>query len=346
MTADHNAAPSSPSDRPLDPYVEWLAVPTAERPPSCYALLGLRELENDPALIAAAARQARKTVRAYQIGKYRKEAMALLREIGEAIDTLSNPQKKTAYDQQRLRQATAAAKASFPPPDLRRTPEETLAQWLTRAEQLGLPTLTLLPDLMRWCLEQPTAWPLCGPENTPLPLGLWIYFESAVVGQCVERGSIDVRVAAVKRLQQIFGISEQLSRIINLDIGRRPQAFADTELVRLAAERPRDLMQQWLDRLARHDPDRGPAPKVYGALAQLLGLVNEIGTPLAEPVRPRTLRPRAPSGVGRVLLDLIRLTQQIADSAADLHARSPTLTLVAVVALALALLIFLLLAIL
>ncbi len=344
MTAENKPASPSSSDAAIDPYLAWLGVKTAERPPSCYALLGLRELENDPSAIAAAARQARKTVRAYQIGKYRKEALAVLREIGEAAEVLLNREKKTAYDQERLRFATAAAKAAFTPPVPGRPPEEALAQWLARAEQAGLPTLMLLPDLMRWCLEQPTAWPALGPGNVPLPLGLWIYFETAVVGQCVERRSLDLRVAAVKRLQQLFGISEQLSRIINLDIGRRPQAFAESDVVVLAAERPRELMQQWLDRLALRHVDLTPDSKIYTALAQLLGLVNENGQTVADPVRPRTLRPPEPSGAGRVLLDLIRLTERFTDSAADLWARYPTSSFVILAAVGIMLLIVLLLA--
>lgn len=344
MSAEDKSAPTSPSAGSVDPYGAWLGIETAERPPSCYALLGLRELENDPAIIAAAARQARKMVRAYQIGKYRKEALALLREIGEATNVLLDLEKKAAYDEERLRQATSQAKAGFPLPDAGRPPEEALAQWLTRAEQMGLPTLKLLPDLLRWCLEQPAAWPIAGPENIPLPLGLWLYFEAAVVGQCVERRSIDLRVAAVKRLQQLFGISEQLSRIINLDIGRRPQAFTDSEPVLLAAERPRDLMQQWLDRLALRNIDLAPTSKIYESLALLLGLVNENGEAVADPVRPRTVRRPAPSGAGRVLREMIRLTQQIADGAADLRARYPTAAFVVLAAVAVALVIFLLLA--
>ena len=292
-----SSIPASPDGtgprRPLDPYRDWLGIASPERPPSPYQLLGLRELENDSLAIAEAARAAKKTLRAYQIGQYRTEALALMTEIGQAADLLTNEEKKSAYDAQRRQKLLALAQANFPQAELSRPLHDVFADWLGRGEKAGLPISQLLPDLMQWCLQRPFPWPSRGPLGVPLPLGLWLYFEAAVVGQCVARSPLEKRIQAVKQMQQLLGVGAPLSRIINLDIARRPDSFLETPLVRQASDEPRQLMQAWVDRLAKAGGGQGKGVVLevdsagYRALAFLLGFVDDSGRAVREPVRPQ-----------------------------------------------------------
>jgi hypothetical protein len=281
------AAGRTRGDGPADPYRDWLNVATIERPPSHYALLGLPELEDDRRAIQEAARRAKKTVRAYQIGAYRDQAVALLAEIARAVDTLTDADKKAEYDAERRAQLLALAQENFPQAELRRPLEDVFADWLGQSLKAGVPVPQLLPDLMQWCLGRALVWPTRGAHGVPLPLGLWIYAEAAIVGQCVRRSGEAQRAAAVKRLQQAFGISEQLSRIVILSVHRRPRSFVRMDLVRKAAEQPAGLMQDWVDRLALWRITLEATSPAYASLAFLLGLADPSGRPVAEPVRPK-----------------------------------------------------------
>ena len=308
-----------------DRYRDWLGVTSLERPPSHYVLLGLAELENNPRAIGEAARQAKKTIRAYQIGQYRREALALLTEIGQAVDVLTNVEKKSAYDAERRGLLLELAEANFPQAELERPLDEVFAEWLSRCDKGGLPVPQLLPELMRWCLSRAFSWPKRGAHGVPLPLGLWTYFEAAVVGQCVQRSALEQRVAAVKRAQQSFGISVDLSRIINLDIARRPESFAGSELVQTAADEPRELMQRWVDRLADRGVVLAETSGTYSALAFLLGLADERGRPIDEPVRPRTVAVRKASTPSAALASLRDLCEGMADAVRRTAAEKPEL---------------------
>lgn len=281
--------PAADAPPQVDPYADWLGLSTRERPPSAYALLGMPELEHHPKAIGEASRQAKRTVRAYQVGPYRQQALDLLREIGQAVETLTNPEKKAAYDARRHRQLLELAQVAFPQAELERPLDEIFAEWLTRCEQSGYPVARLLPELMQWCLGRSFKWPARGRHEVPLPLGLWIYFEAAVVGQCVARSPLEQRVRAVKRAQGAFGITPELSRIIIVDVARRPESFAETPLVRTASERPRELMQEWINRLAGCGVVLEESSATYAALAFLLGLADEQGRPIDEPVRPNVV---------------------------------------------------------
>lgn len=292
------------SGPPIDPYRDWLDVRTPERPPSHYALLGLRELESDPEAIAEAARRAKRTVRSYQIGKYRKRALELQTEIGRAADVLGDPEKKSEYDGERRERLVELARANFPAPDPDKSADELFADWLEQCREANLPVVELLGDLMAWCLRAGSQWPRRGTCQAPLPVGIWVYAESAAVGQCAERAPLQVRVAAVKRIQQGLGIGERLSRVINLEIAERPGSFVRSEVVRQAGASPRQLVQRWVDRLAEAGVRTAEACPVGRAMPALVGLTGSLEESLAEPITPTT-RPAGPS-VGERLLGTLR----------------------------------------
>lgn len=335
----------SESTGAADPYRDWLGLATLERPPSPYALLGLPELESNPRAVSEAARRTKKTMRAYQIGKYREQALALLGEIGQAVETLSNRENKAAYDEQRLQQLLEVAQARFPQKELERPLDEIFGEWLDGLRKSGMPLPQMIPALMAWCLSRAFSWPPHGPLKVPLPLGLWVYFEAAVVGRCVERSPLEQRALAVKRVQQSLGIGEQLSRMVILDTARRPESFAGSEVVRVAASAPRDLMQRWLDRLAGRAAVLETDSPAYASLAFLLGLADWEGRPIAEPVRPRILTAEKVTLADRLGDVWARVAGAFRDRAVESPQFIAALKIAALISVVLLLLLLLLLAI-
>ncbi len=307
----------------VDPYRVWLGIQTTERPPSHYALLGVPELEDNVHAINEAARKAKKTVRAYQIGRYRPQALAILTEIGQAVDVLTHRDKKAAYDAHRLAVSLRKAEELFPQTDMDRPLDQLFADWLTACARTGLPVVQILPDLMQWCLKRNFAWPRRGEEDLPLPMGLWLYRDVAIVARCVERGPFDRRAEAVKQIQQAAGLSESLSRLVVMEVFRRPQSFALTPEVRLAAERPRELLQQWVNRLAACDVIISQRSATFEAMAFVLGLAEEDGSPIAEPIRPQIIVAQKPSPLVLLWDDVRDRFDTVLDVVLTLAARYP-----------------------
>ncbi|NLX60096.1 MAG: hypothetical protein GXY74_13540 [Phycisphaerae bacterium] len=306
-----------------DPYRAWLGIQTTERPPSHYALLGVPELEDNVHAINEAARKAKKTVRAYQIGKYRSQALAVLTEIGQAVDVLTHRDKKSAYDAHRLTVSLRKAEDLFPQTDMDRSLDQLFVEWLTACAGTGLPVVQILPDMMQWCLKRNFAWPRRGEEDLPLPMGLWLYRDVAIVARCVERGPFERRAEAVKQIQQAAGLPESLSRLVVMDVFRRPQSFALMPEVRLAAEQPRELLQQWVNRLAACDAAIPQRSDTFEAMAFVLGLAEEDGSPIAEPIRPQIIVAQKPSPLVLLWDDVRDRLDTVLDVAMTLPARYP-----------------------
>lgn len=297
VQADSNSHEATISD----PYSQWLGVRTVERPPSPYALLGLPDLEPDPVAITDAAIAVKRQLRGYQIGKYRRQAIELQGEVSRAADTLTHPDKKAEYDARRTEVLVSRAAVNFPQGDLGRPLDDLFLDWLTGCDNAAMPVPQLMPELMDWCLKRSFKWPQRGTLKAPLPLALWVYTDAALVGQLVERGELQMRVRAVKAIQQSLGITENLARMVNQHISRRPRSFTLLPVVDRAAEEPRELMQQWIDRLAEGGVSLDVQSSCYKAMAFLLGLTGQDGNVLETPVEPRVARPRGRSLAGRAL---------------------------------------------
>lgn len=99
----------------FDPYYKWLGIPGDEQPPSHYRLLGLREFESDPEVIAAAAERQITFLRGCATGEHAAEAHRLLNEVVAARACLSNPHTRAAYDDT-LRGGTTGPKPPRPRP--------------------------------------------------------------------------------------------------------------------------------------------------------------------------------------------------------------------------------------
>jgi hypothetical protein len=83
----------------FDPYHKWLAIPTDQRPPSLYQLLGVSPAEKDPEVIAEAAVRQCSHVRVYQTGPRARQCIRLLNEIAQARSTLLDPDRRQEYDE-------------------------------------------------------------------------------------------------------------------------------------------------------------------------------------------------------------------------------------------------------
>jgi hypothetical protein len=93
----------------FDPYHKWLAIPTDQRPPTHYQLLGVAPTETDPEVIEEAVLQRTAHLRAYQLGPHAKECTRLLNEIARAKVVLLNPEKRKQYDAEIARSVQRAS---------------------------------------------------------------------------------------------------------------------------------------------------------------------------------------------------------------------------------------------
>jgi len=82
----------------FDPYRQWLGVPSGQRPPNHYALLGLSLFEQDPEAISNAADRQMAYVRTHQTGPHAAVTQQLLNELAAARLCLLSPAKKSQYD--------------------------------------------------------------------------------------------------------------------------------------------------------------------------------------------------------------------------------------------------------
>ncbi|MFO8012286.1 MAG: hypothetical protein R6X20_03165, partial [Phycisphaerae bacterium] len=248
---------------------EWLGVEMPE--PSHYGLLGVPELETDEEAILQAARRVKRKVRAYQIGLYRKQALGLLAEIGQAVSTLTNPEKKRAYDNELMgrwrKQAEALAREHLGQGE--RTPE-ALEGWLTACRGCGLPVARLMPYLMQRVMARGEGWPKVGAHSLVLPVGVWIYRDAAVLGQCLEAGPLEKRIESVKKTQRMLGIPLGIARMVAEDVGRSVHVFSELRLVRQAKDNPEQTLLRLGRRIRRYGGDLGKG-KVLAAVARLLG---------------------------------------------------------------------------
>lgn len=98
---------------PFDPYYKWLGIPPDDQPPNHYRLLGIRDFEADPDVIANAADARMAHLRSFANGPNSALSQKLLNEVSAARVCLLHPQKKAEYDT-RLR-PPAVQEISAPP---------------------------------------------------------------------------------------------------------------------------------------------------------------------------------------------------------------------------------------
>ena len=82
----------------FDPYLKWLGIHEADRPPNHYRLLGLNLFESDPEVISNLADRQMAHVRTFATGRHSAVSQQLLNELASARVCLLNAKKKRAYD--------------------------------------------------------------------------------------------------------------------------------------------------------------------------------------------------------------------------------------------------------
>lgn len=82
----------------FDPYHQWLGIPQEDQPPSHYRILGITDGESVEDVIRAAGVRQSAYVRNFQSGPHGEDAVKILNEIGEAIGTLTDREKRIKYE--------------------------------------------------------------------------------------------------------------------------------------------------------------------------------------------------------------------------------------------------------
>ncbi len=270
---------------------EALGIATAE--PSYYGLLGLPELETDEKAVLQAGRRVKRKVRAYQLGLYRKQALGLLAEIGQAVSTLTNPEKKRVYDNARVarwrREAEDLAREHFGQGE--RT-AEVMAAWLTACRDRGIPVARLMPCLMRGVMSRTEGWPAVGLHQLPLPVAVWTYRDVVALGQALEAGALQKRVESVKKAQRMLGVPQGTALLVAEEVGRSVHLFGELRFVRQARDAPGLTLLRLGRRIRRYGGDVGKG-KVLAAVARVLGKTkDDLDEALARMDEPPVVVPR------------------------------------------------------
>jgi len=273
---------------------EVLGIETPE--PSYYGLLGLPELETDEKAVLQAGRRVKRKVRAYQLGLYRKQALGLLAEIGQAVSTLTNPGKRRVYDNALVgrwrKEAEALIREHFGQGE--RT-AEAMAAWLTGCRDRGIPVARLMPYLMRRVMSQAEGWPAVGLHQLPMPVALWTYRDVVALGQALEVGSLQKRVESVKKAQRMLGIPQGAALLVAEEIGRSVHLFGELRFVRQARDAPGLTLLRLGRRIRRYGGEVGEG-KVLAAVARVLGKTKkDLDQALARMDEPIIEVPRRPA---------------------------------------------------
>jgi hypothetical protein len=251
-------------------YRDWLGLNHAS--PSYYGLLGVPELESDETAIHHAARRVKRKLRAYQIGLYRKQALEILTDVGQAVSVLTNPEKKRAYDNEMVRRWRATIEELFQTHCKGAIPEPAaLEVWLSACQSRGIPVTRLMPRLMRTLHSRFAAWAPQGEAGLALPINLWLYRDMIVLGQCLHVGTLEHRVEAVKHVQKLVGIPPGLAGLMAEEVARSLHLFSKTRLVTQADKDADGMLRRLGRRIRRFGGRVGHRSKVLAAAAMLLG---------------------------------------------------------------------------
>lgn len=141
----------------IDPYYEWLGIPSKDQPPNHYRLLGIEIFEANPNVIDTAANRQMGFLKEYQAGPDFDLSQRLLNELSAARLCLLSPANKAIYDAQ-LR-AQLDAKGTGP------KPSEQDPRWAADAfsTPIAPPPVTAATDPVKACLVRSPVNPQAGP---------------------------------------------------------------------------------------------------------------------------------------------------------------------------------------
>jgi len=255
-------------------YRDWLGVTNPT--PTYYEVLGLVVLECDSAAIFEAGREAKRKLRSYQVGRYKRQALELLAEVGQAVSVLTNPEKKRGYDNQLLKGWIAGADELFQKHCVGHTGEAAaLEAWVNACRARGIPVARLLPWIVRRIRKSAIPWPAQGSLGLDLMTSLWIYRDVVVLGQCIESTELSRRVRAVKRVQQYVGVPSAVALVVAEDVTRARGSFEWLALVKEAKKSPDVALLHLARRIHRLGGHASHRSKVLLSVAAVLGKKRE-----------------------------------------------------------------------
>ena len=251
-------------------YRQWLGI--ASLVPTHYELLGLPQLETEPPAIQSAARRVKRKLRAYQIGRYRRQALAVLAEVGQAVSVLTNPDKKRAYDNDLVRRWRATAEELYRVHGEGEGPSESAVEaWLVACHLRGVPVARLMPYLARLLEARVEGWRPHGECRCGLPINLWLYRDAVILGRCLHVGALEQRIEAVKGIQKLLEVPEDLARLMAEEVSRSLHLFGHSRIVLEARRDPSAVLVRLGRRIYRYGGHLGRRSKVLMAVAILLG---------------------------------------------------------------------------
>jgi hypothetical protein len=250
---------------------QWLGLRYAN--PSYYGLLNVPELESDESAIQTAGRNAKRKLRAYQIGAYRQQSLELLADIGQAVAILTNPEKKRTYDHELALRWKAIVEEQYQGHCEGASRDEAVLEvWLTTCAARGVPVTRIFPAILRWLGSRLDEWPPSGGHAMGLPVGLWMYRDAVILGHIVATGPLEQRAEAVKHIQRRLGLTEGLARLMAEEITRDQHLFARMRIVSQARQAPMELLVRLGARVRRYGGHLGRQGKIVVAVATLLGM--------------------------------------------------------------------------
>jgi hypothetical protein len=256
-------------------YREWLGIKCAT--PSYYGLLGVPELETDQQVILHAGRRVKRKLRAYQIGQYRKQALDLLAEIGQAMVVLTSREKQPPYDRElEARWKKAIEDCYHAHVDGAGRDPGVLEAWLNACVARGVPVTRLLPAMAHKLGVRLKEWPPHGEHKLALPIGLWIYRDAVSLGQCLHVGRLERRVEAVKHVQKLLGVTEGLARLVAEEVSRSLHIFARARFLSEAKRDPEAYLLRVARRIHRYGGHLGKNAEILATIAALLGMHRKV----------------------------------------------------------------------
>ena len=252
-------------------YRDWLGLKCTT--PSHYGLLGVPELEHDATAILHAGRRVKRKLRAYQIGPYRKQALNMLSEVGQAVSVLTNAEKKRAYDRELFARWRGTLEELYKLHcDGKPRDAAVLDAWLSACMARGVPVTRLLPAIIFDLGPRLKEWPPHGEHKVNLLVNMWIYRDAVVLGAALHLGTLEQRVEAVKRVQKVLGLTEGQARVVAEEVTRGLHLFTKTRLVGLAKADPEMFLVRLGRRIRRYGGHLGRHGAAVAALALLLAM--------------------------------------------------------------------------
>lgn len=142
----------------FDPYRNWFGIDDPGHTLTHYQLLGVREFETDPEVIREAGENRTQFLQDVSTGEHINEAQKLLNEVAKAMVCLTNPQKKSIYDQQLKEEENAVGKTRH----ATQTPGEN-------ASQNEIPVAKISEDSAATPARRPQPDPPSKPKPTRKP---------------------------------------------------------------------------------------------------------------------------------------------------------------------------------